>query len=715
MGLIGYKVVVDPTPLPGTPYPVLYAAFSNGPTNLNGGLYRSLDGGADWVLAPNSSGSLANGTATPIMAGNATDVVLAAGSADAHGNLQQLYAAFQGLGVYGTTSATSATTLAQLAGGLGDPSRQNVDGPTPVTVGVSNPASTPNGANGRIVLATPALTSSPLENSFYEGWLYAAVSNVSDSGLAGLYVSKDFGRNWTMIQLPEVTGAVPVYGTNNTSRAKIDTLADPNPLDDQITGIADLSLTVDPTNPNIVYLGGAGYNLLRVDITNLADAYAAVPYTNIAPDGGTVQFASTGSASLNGPGGRFGIYDVFTPNTPLTNPPTYPLEQGPSGSTGWYNLERDPLNPFANPSTLQVTNYSNINNQGTGVLWGELGNLTNSAGVGILGNQPDPITGNAAAILTSSIDIRAIVAIRDPLTGETRLLIGDDNGVFTGADQTSTALQNNVGTAQEVIGSRNGNLQLADMADSAAQPSSLAANIAGALFYGSSQFNNGFPQSSAQPARHRQPELDGAEHLSVGERPLLPGQRHVRRHRPDRHRPVVPGPLGETAGPVQHRRQPAALRVHRLLPGHPAWGGIDQPHPGSHSLGPEPVAVAGRLPLRGQPGRPDGPGDQFPDRSDLPLLRRHQRHRRAVAADHHRRLHPRRLRRRHGLRRPRSVVRCQLRRLHLRRHRHRPGLGHAHRQAARHSWTNITANARRLRRRADRDRPPREHATTSTP
>lgn len=95
-GLIGYKVVVDPTPLPGTPFPIIYAAFSDDPSNsnTNGGLYRSTDGGADWTL---------------VQAGNATDVVLAAGSGNTHGNLETLYAAFQGQGVYGTTSATSAS------------------------------------------------------------------------------------------------------------------------------------------------------------------------------------------------------------------------------------------------------------------------------------------------------------------------------------------------------------------------------------------------------------------------------------------------------------------------------------------------------------------------------------------------------------------------------------------------------------------------------
>ena len=93
VGLVGYQVTVDPTPLNGQI--VVYAAFSNGTAittgaaNPNGGLYRSEDGGNTWAL---------------IQSGNATSVALAAGSGDAYNdsnrNLETLYAGFAGKGVY---------------------------------------------------------------------------------------------------------------------------------------------------------------------------------------------------------------------------------------------------------------------------------------------------------------------------------------------------------------------------------------------------------------------------------------------------------------------------------------------------------------------------------------------------------------------------------------------------------------------------------------
>ena len=136
----------------------------------------------------------------------------------------------------------------------------------------------------------------------------------------------------------------------------------------------------------------------------------------------------------------------------------------------------------------------------------------------------------------------ALVAIRDPLTGETRLLVGDDNGVFTGTDQGVvtatgadtgvTTIQSNVGTAQEVTGSRNGNLQIAEMVDSAAQPSSLAANIAGSLFYGESR-TNGFPASTSSILGTG--NLDWTGENTAGS---FLGNGDVHRHRPDRLRPT---------------------------------------------------------------------------------------------------------------------------------------------------------------------------------
>ena len=343
---------------------------------------------------------------------------------------------------------------------------------TPIPTSASG---NPNGAYGRIVLATPALTSSPVDNLFYQGWVYAAVANAAGTALQGLYVSKDYSGTWTEIQLPEYVTQpglfTEVFGTNNSDNGDINPL-----IDNPTAGALNLTLAVDPTDPEIVYLGGGGSNLLRIDISNLSDPYAMVGYNNIAPgaSGATsVQTSTTGPASVtSAPYGELNTAN----NT---------LEKGPSGTTNYYNLYHNAQNPFlssGSAATPYLVGINPFNNQGTGALMGEIGSLTNDQGV---------------SILSSSLDMRALVAIVDPLTGETRLLVGDDMGIYTGTDQSVTAIQSNVGTAVEVTGSRNGNLQLADMADSAAQPSSEAATLAGALLYGDSQFDNGFPQSTS--------------------------------------------------------------------------------------------------------------------------------------------------------------------------------------------------------------------------
>ncbi len=462
VGLVGYQVVVDPTAQPNQ-FPVVYAAFSSGPNNPNGGLYRSWDGGEDWTLI---QGDLTS-TASPIKAGNATDVVLAAGSADTNGNLQILYAGFANDGVYSTFSATSATSLTQQAS-LYPP---RTDG---FAINAAAPLSTPNGAFGRIVLAVPDLTDNPLLNSFYQGWVYAATEGGPGSAL---YVSKDYGGDWTAIRLASLNGDT---GTNNTITNLLT-----GHFDDHPEGLT-FSLAVDPTNPEVVYLGGSNGQLLRIDTSNLADQYAMVAYNNVSALNAGTQFTTTGTVNLDSPGSPYGVLDVFA-NQP------FPIELGPTGSSAYYNLYRDPQNPFVNPSTLQLRNifdeFDNgkndgigFNNQGTGVLWGDVGNLKNSAGV---------------TILSGTAEIGALVAIRDPLTGQARLLVGDENGVYTGGVLGVSAVQNNIGSDQEVIGSRNGNLQIAEMVDSAAQPSELAANLAGALFYGMSRGNNGFPASTS--------------------------------------------------------------------------------------------------------------------------------------------------------------------------------------------------------------------------
>src|SRR5262249_50508686 len=150
--------------------------------------------------------------------------------------------------------------------------------PVPVT-----PGATPNGAKARIVLAKPDLTGvflpdgtytgNPVQDLLYEGWLYAGVMTPSGH-LDGLYLTKDFGQNWTKVHIG--TFASPVPNTQNAIPTN-----DPTQPDYDVGGTLagqgnyDFSLGIDPTNPNIVYLGGTAdfqpTGFIRVDTTGLSD------------------------------------------------------------------------------------------------------------------------------------------------------------------------------------------------------------------------------------------------------------------------------------------------------------------------------------------------------------------------------------------------------------------------------------------------------------
>ena len=223
VGLVGYQVAVDPTLLNGQI--VVYAAFSNGTTitgvqNLNGGVYRSLDGGVNWTLVPGDY----TDPATPLQKGNATSVVLAAASGDAFGqlnqvNLEDLYAGFAGQGVYSTQNATGTGALTLLTA----PRRRRAMWARRPAPRGTPPFPSPNRA-ARMATSAPAscwprprLTGSPEENLLYSGWVYAAVVNTAGNGLQGLYVSNDYSATWTEIQLPDLNG---FFGTNNFTRAR---------------------------------------------------------------------------------------------------------------------------------------------------------------------------------------------------------------------------------------------------------------------------------------------------------------------------------------------------------------------------------------------------------------------------------------------------------------------------------------------------------------
>ena len=119
--------------------------------------------------------------------------------------------------MYQTTGpALTSTAMTELTGGIVSTPRYNVDNlnsELPTTA----PASTPNSAtDGKIILAVPAITNSPLADTFYQGWLYAAVVD-SSGNFRGLYVTKDDGDNWTLLNLPQVDLGID-FPTNDESQ-----------------------------------------------------------------------------------------------------------------------------------------------------------------------------------------------------------------------------------------------------------------------------------------------------------------------------------------------------------------------------------------------------------------------------------------------------------------------------------------------------------------
>ena len=114
----------------------------------------------------------------------------------------------------------------------------------------------------------------------YEGWLYAAVAN-PDGTLAGLFMTKDSGADLDQGPDPDLSRQP---GTEPSPSADPDQRPDPAQLRRHQqsarspTATTTISLAVDPTNPNIVYLGGTSdgqtSGLIRIDTTGIYDSHA---------------------------------------------------------------------------------------------------------------------------------------------------------------------------------------------------------------------------------------------------------------------------------------------------------------------------------------------------------------------------------------------------------------------------------------------------------
>lgn len=469
VGTTMYKVVVDPRPVPdGSGNVIIYAAVSGTASSQAGagGIWRSLDTGRTW---------------TQVRAGNATDVLLAEHSEQVPGgNLQILYAGFRGEGVFSTTQATAALSLNLMAGNQGNDLYRD-DRFVPATQIPMNNNGTPNaadGAVGRIVLAAPssaASTGNRVLQSVYQGWLYAYVATPAGA-TNGLYLTKDFGRNWTKVNLPVFRPFGNVeYGTNDESRNPIDILTGLGPQGDD-----DIAIAVDPLNPNIVYLGGTqnsrstGMGLIRVDVTTMSDTQAYVPYDNSDPGGGDIQH------DLNNPGtGNDGPAEIKPRADGFNEGPgrLYSVEGAvtfPIVNTSYFNLIRDPnnLQDFVSDPTLLFRNIARFRNEGTDVRY---------------------------APFDAEVDtnVHRMLTLVDPISGRSRLIVTDDMGVASVVDAGDGTIPTALGFRSLPDKLRTGNLQISQFIYGAVQPSTLAADIAGALYYGMNfRSGNGFPVSS---------------------------------------------------------------------------------------------------------------------------------------------------------------------------------------------------------------------------
>ncbi len=421
VGFASYKIVADPHPTPSGGV-VVYAATSKG-------LWRSVDTGNHWTL---------------LKAGPCTDVVLDpnSGKGGPNGNLQNVWAAFQGLGVFFSNAQGQFLNL--VSGGIGDPLIQAAEdhsGAHPLTV--SNSGTNPNGALGRIVLAKPALTGNASEDAGYQGWLYVAVVK-PDGSFSGLYATKDYGQNWTKLRIPALVtssnGSNSALPSNDLNRPDYSVTGGTPGAGLSPQGNYDFSMAIDPQNPNIVYIGGMASGqptgLIRVDATLASDAHSLVP------------FSVTGGALLKNSKGPVSVAD---------------LTKAPTNYNGKYYYNLIPT------TTIKVTNASNgagdptstFTNDGAGVTW-----------------IPFDI---------AYTDQHRMITMVDPVTGYTRIIIGDDQGVFTTVDKNGTQISS-LASYPAASTNRNGNIQITQFYYGASTPT-------GSTFYGSAQ-DDGFAGGS---------------------------------------------------------------------------------------------------------------------------------------------------------------------------------------------------------------------------
>ena len=259
----------------------------------------------------------------------------------------------------------------------------------------------------------------------------------------------------------------------------------------------------------MVFLGGSSQfnatGLIRIDTTGLADPHAFYLAQN-DPEG-TVRRRSpelrcrAASAPSGAAGQPRGPRPISTAR-PSQSAPRRGTPVGPNTPfdpfyTPFINLIANPQNPFLTASTILVTNTAGFTNTGAKAKWTAYDQALKPETFNTTPNDP---------WATPTSGIHRIITMVDPVTHKTRLIFGDDNGIFTAVDDGTgnligslgdvATLTTNQGDVQIATGSRNGNLQTTQFYYGAAEPSNLAAQVSllKGMFYGSTA-GDGSPYS----------------------------------------------------------------------------------------------------------------------------------------------------------------------------------------------------------------------------
>jgi photosystem II stability/assembly factor-like uncharacterized protein len=286
--------------VPGDPpaHTVIYVAVASGPNNLQG-VYRSTDGGLTYVSVLDPAKMFLETGNTPLGAGaslpSVTDLVI-----DPNSRYQQNI--WIGLGNI-ALAPDSPNTSVWFSPNGGDTWFRRAGGQQQTSQGVFIPNQIiPTGVGVRRV--TLAIAQRPSDESD----IYALINNPTaapETPLAsGLYKTRSNGLGWTHVMLRQIK---PIPG-------RLHNYVDLDLFGNVLAGNSDAerfreqdavgALLVDPSDPNVVYIGGSTryffnpflpsqnpHGLIRVDTSNMRDTEYVSPFVARPTPGNIPNFA----------------------------------------------------------------------------------------------------------------------------------------------------------------------------------------------------------------------------------------------------------------------------------------------------------------------------------------------------------------------------------------------------------------------------------------